>query len=219
VSLEFIIYGIAKMCRGISLSSESQLTGGILSLQWKTTMRLVGIKRSFPLLVFLIPLGLLSIFLLSYVSTWYSAFTSRLMDEGSFKRDQVQGSLSKLVDHLSHSKNEFYMQKQAKIESYRELFNLTNPGDMGKPVTLPEKLSDDVKKLIDEGWEKYTINEFVSDLIPLRRSLPDIRDDYCRQQTYENLPRASVIIIFHNEAWSMLLRTMHSVLDSSRRLF
>lgn len=106
-------------------------------------------------------------------------------------------------------------EKELKIQNYRKLFNLTDPGAMGEPVVLPEVLPGAVKKLVEVGWKDYTINEFVSELIPLRRSLPDIRSEYCMRQVYENLPKASVIIIFHNEAWSMILRTMHSVLDRS----
>ncbi|XP_063778232.1 polypeptide N-acetylgalactosaminyltransferase 15 [Pseudophryne corroboree] len=52
--------------------------------------------------------------------------------------------------------------------------------------------------------------------IPLHRAIPEGRHALCLQQIYnENFPTTSVIISFHNEAWSTLLRTVHSVLDNS----
>ncbi|XP_053670020.1 putative polypeptide N-acetylgalactosaminyltransferase 9 [Anopheles nili] len=91
------------------------------------------------------------------------------------------------------------------------------PGELGKPVVLPKELSPEVKKLVDEGWTKNAFNQYVADMISIRRSLPDPRDAWCKEtgRYLEDLPPTSVIICFHNEAWSVLLRTVHSVLDRS----
>jgi polypeptide N-acetylgalactosaminyltransferase len=92
------------------------------------------------------------------------------------------------------------------------------PGEMGKPVEIDvEKLSPEEKNKYEEGWERNNFNEYASDLISLHRSLPDFRDNECiaHMKWSQPLPSVSVIIIFHNEAFSTLLRTVHSVLDRS----
>lgn len=95
---------------------------------------------------------------------------------------------------------------------------LESPGELGKPVTLPTNLTADVKKMVDDGWLKNAFNQYVSDLISVRRSLPDPRTKYCKEvesDYQKGLPDTSVIVTFHNEAWSTLLRTVHSILDRS----
>ena len=79
-----------------------------------------------------------------------------------------------------------------------------------------EKLSPEERKKYDIGWKNNAFNNYASDMISIHRSLADIRDPACKAvKWFSPLPSTSVIIIFHNEAWSVLLRTIHSVLDRS----
>uniref|UniRef100_A0A4W3JXK4 Polypeptide N-acetylgalactosaminyltransferase n=1 Tax=Callorhinchus milii TaxID=7868 RepID=A0A4W3JXK4_CALMI len=88
------------------------------------------------------------------------------------------------------------------------------PGEMGKPVIIPKDNQEKMK-------EMFKINQFnlmASDMIALNRTLPDVRLDGCKTKLYpETLPKTSVVIVFHNEAWSTLLRTVHSVMNRSPR--
>lgn len=53
-------------------------------------------------------------------------------------------------------------------------------------------------------------------MVSYHRQLPDVRSKACKQKNYpKQLPKASVIIIFHNEIWSVLLRTIWSVINHS----
>lgn len=55
-------------------------------------------------------------------------------------------------------------------------------------------------------------------LYPLAFLLLTLHSVYrCREvkYNYENLPKTSVVIAFYNEAWSTLLRTVYSVLETS----
>ncbi|XP_051536548.1 polypeptide N-acetylgalactosaminyltransferase 10 [Myxocyprinus asiaticus] len=83
-------------------------------------------------------------------------------------------------------------------------------GEQGKPYPLTD--SDRV----DQAYRENGFNIFVSDRIALNRSLPDIRHLNCKLKLYaEKLPNTSIIIPFHNEGWSSLLRTVHSILNRS----
>ena len=80
----------------------------------------------------------------------------------------------------------------------------------------PVQLSGEDQRLAEEIMRKEAFNVYISDRVSLHRDVPDTRDSACRQLSYDRkLPSASVVIIFTNEAYSTLLRTIWSVLDKS----
>ncbi|KFO19810.1 polypeptide N-acetylgalactosaminyltransferase 15 [Fukomys damarensis] len=64
------------------------------------------------------------------------------------------------------------------------------------------------------------LGEALSARLPVQRVLPEARHPLClQQQPEDSLPTASVILCFHDEAWSTLLRTVHSILNTAPRAF
>lgn len=107
----------------------------------------------------------------------------------------------------SLQKMDWHNYKQIKYEA-----SLKGIGEQGKPAHLEPKEAEVEKEL-------YSVNGFngaLSDKISLNRSLPDIRHPGCQSKEYlSDLPTVSVVVPFHNEHWSTLLRTVYSVLNRS----
>ncbi|RUS74816.1 hypothetical protein EGW08_017425 [Elysia chlorotica] len=90
-------------------------------------------------------------------------------------------------------------------------------GEGGRAVNIrPEQLSAGDRDKWETGWENHNFNEFASSQISIEREVPDYRPPGCVEKPpSSNLPRASIIICFYNEAWTVLLRTIHSVFRKS----
>ncbi|XP_052256788.1 probable N-acetylgalactosaminyltransferase 9 isoform X2 [Dreissena polymorpha] len=117
------------------------------------------------------------------------------------------GQKSTVVDDSTLRFRRERFERYQKLESSR-----TGPGENGQPVLL----TGAEKEKADSLLEKEAFNIVASDKISLERSVKDVRDSRCHALTYpKELPKASVVIIFHNEAWSPLLRTAHSVVNRS----
>ncbi|CAG6021402.1 polypeptide N-acetylgalactosaminyltransferase 6 isoform 1-T3 [Menidia menidia] len=112
----------------------------------------------------------------------------------------------------------FYTQAQLKPHLERPPQDPQSPGADGKPFQK-DHLTPDEEKEKEEGMTRHCFNQFASDRISLSRSLgDDTRPPECVDRKYLRcppLPTTSVIIVFHNEAWSTLLRTVYSVLHTS----
>ena len=69
---------------------------------------------------------------------------------------------------------------------------------------------------LDSAYKDNGFNILVSDRISLDRSLHDIRHASCKSKKYySDLHDVSVVIPFHNEGLSTLLRTIHSLHNRS----
>lgn len=88
------------------------------------------------------------------------------------------------------------------------------PGEYGQPVVLDKSLDGAVKDSIGE----FGFNIVASDKVSLDRMPDDLRKQECKHFDYpkaDNMPSVAVILVFHNEAWSTLMRTVHSVYNMS----
>ncbi|XP_046542571.1 polypeptide N-acetylgalactosaminyltransferase 1-like [Haliotis rubra] len=97
------------------------------------------------------------------------------------------------------------------------LFDISDAGRMGRPLTINASLlPKEEKAKFHNAHKRHSMNEYVSNLIPVHRQLPDVRPNGCSERyTDQNLPQTSIVICFLNEAWSTLLRTIHSALDNA----
>uniref|UniRef100_A0A667WVE2 Glycosyltransferase 2-like domain-containing protein n=1 Tax=Myripristis murdjan TaxID=586833 RepID=A0A667WVE2_9TELE len=112
----------------------------------------------------------------------------------------------------------FYSKEELKPHLQRPRQNLRAPGANGKAfVSGTLSFAEHLEK--EAGMAKNQFNQFASDRISLHRSLgSDSRHPDCVEQRFwrcPGLPTTSVIIVFHNEAWSTLLRTVYSVLHTA----
>ncbi|XP_050446110.1 polypeptide N-acetylgalactosaminyltransferase 1-like [Cataglyphis hispanica] len=130
-------------------------------------------------------------------------------DQLPFPREDNNSQIQKHVNIALQSLQKERYEKQILKLEYDVVPGL---GENGQPAYLYGK----DKFRGEASLKKKALNVVLSNKISLTRKLPDIRNPLCMNLTYDRLlPSASVIIIFYNEPWSVLLRTVHSVLKDS----
>lgn len=136
--------------------------------------------------------------------------TTNENDDINFAELKSDSESSTKYDRYHYKQHELQLWRPAKV--IRE--SKDKPGALGAAVEIPPE--QDAKQ-----QELFKLNQFnlmASDMIALNRSLKDVRLDGCKSKKYPKyLPTTSIVIVFHNEAWSTLLRTVWSVINRSPR--
>ncbi|KAI4803405.1 hypothetical protein KUCAC02_006954 [Chaenocephalus aceratus] len=91
----------------------------------------------------------------------------------------------------------------------KELVNQNN-ADVKKERSVEEQ------KEAERLFQSYGYNAFLSDRLPLNREIPDTRPARCADKEYpKDLPSMSVILIYLDEALSIIKRAIRSIIDKT----
>ncbi|CAI5445692.1 unnamed protein product [Caenorhabditis angaria] len=143
-------------------------------------------------------------------------FTPETSENNSAETGQARPNFHVVVGHyngnLPDEKRRNLTSAQLNANNYSPIENW---GESGRAV----RLEPAQQKEADEIFPINQFNLYVSDRISVNRTIPDVRKPTCRNLTYEidKLPNTSVIIVYHNEAYSTLMRTVWSVINRSPR--
>lgn len=133
-------------------------------------------------------------------------------DQEASKKNLISAKFMKFSKLLSIKNYERNKRLEAEIAKDLEKI-VPGLGNFGAAVKL-------VGNSFERGELDYAsngLNVEASNHISYNRTIRDNRHRLCKNMSYDlkALPKASVIIIFHNEVYSVLLRTVHSVLNKS----
>ncbi|XP_072519678.1 probable polypeptide N-acetylgalactosaminyltransferase 8 [Salminus brasiliensis] len=128
------------------------------------------------------------------------------------KLEGLEQRVNKIVDVLEASQRKqpsAEVQPELKKKVVKKLF--PNSALFSK---WGENLSEEEQKEAEQSFVHYGYNVFLSDRLPLNRSLPDTRPSKCATKVYpKNLPTISVVLIYLDEALSILKRAIRSIID------
>ncbi|CAG5125649.1 unnamed protein product, partial [Candidula unifasciata] len=153
-----------------------------------------------------------------FKDTKFEKETITLPDPGRFSKQKINDEVNRGFylesdKHVPIENNGTSKESSALVKHMKFTNNRVSVGQTGIEPSQAHRLKND-------GFELYSYNVTVSDQLPLKRDIPDTRPVGCGSlpaYTAENLARSTVIICFHNEALSVLLRTVHSVLGRTPR--
>ncbi|KAL3091711.1 hypothetical protein niasHT_024293 [Heterodera trifolii] len=172
-------------------------------------------RRFFELRRILRRQSVLILIFLSSVAAFVFFFNSEIL--GVKTNEEIQRHPKRLSfsdDELPGARDSDTVLREGQIGNFEQIPAVLPPedpngeGEDGHAI-VTDLNSPEVRRAMSE----YAFNTLASDRASLNRSIPDVRMEECKYWHYpEDLPTASVVIAFHNEGWSPLLRTMHSVL-------
>ncbi|XP_050955905.1 probable polypeptide N-acetylgalactosaminyltransferase 8 [Labeo rohita] len=124
---------------------------------------------------------------------------------------RIEDQVNKIVSaiEIKHQKI-----KEAVVEQKTEIKKLYPQSPLFK--SWGAELTEEEQMEAERQFQEFGYNVFLSNRLPLNRKIPDTRDIRCTVKIYpKDLPNISVILIYLNEALSVIKRAICSIIDKT----
>nr|XP_040030108.1 probable polypeptide N-acetylgalactosaminyltransferase 8 isoform X2 [Gasterosteus aculeatus aculeatus] len=190
-------------------------------MQRSSRMRSGWIKGS--LLAFVVAAGLLYLGSIKREVRTHSERLQRANRNDSIREKGMLMRMGKMEDHIDRllvlmnkmEKKELEKQQNAEVKKGKKVVRKLYPNSY-LFSKWGDGLSEEEQKEAEALFQSYGYNAFLSDRLPLNREIPDTRPARCAEKKYpEDLPSLSVILIYLDEALSIIKRAVRSVIDKT----
>ncbi|XP_020569993.1 probable polypeptide N-acetylgalactosaminyltransferase 8 [Oryzias latipes] len=129
------------------------------------------------------------------------------------RMSKIEADIDRLISLLQNNKQKTVMETERKEEkkAVRKLYP-------NSPLFRKwgDHLSEEEQKEAESLFKNYGYNAYLSDRLPLNREMPDTRPSRCAEKKYPaDLPSLSVILIYLDEALSIIQRAVRSIIDKT----
>ncbi|XP_067437563.1 probable polypeptide N-acetylgalactosaminyltransferase 8 [Thunnus thynnus] len=132
------------------------------------------------------------------------------------RMNKMEADINRLLNMMNKlEKKEPVPQKNAEVKKERKVVRKLYPNSW-LFQRWGEELSEEEQREAENLFQKYGYNAFLSDRLPLNREIPDTRPARCAAKKYpEDLPTIGVVLIYLDEALSVIKRAIRSIIDKT----
>ncbi|XP_029901491.1 probable polypeptide N-acetylgalactosaminyltransferase 8 [Myripristis murdjan] len=145
-------------------------------------------------------------------------YNDSIRGQGFLKRmDKLEANIDKLVKLMSkiEHKEAPAEPKAPEVKKEKKVVRKLYPNS-ALFTKWGDELSEEEQKEAESLFRRYGYNAFLSDRLPLNREIPDTRHPRCAEKKYpDDLPTISVVLIYLDEALSVIKRAIRSIMDKT----
>ncbi|XP_037615702.1 probable polypeptide N-acetylgalactosaminyltransferase 8 [Sebastes umbrosus] len=137
--------------------------------------------------------------------------------QGMIKRmDKMETDINRLLNVMNKlEKKDAVKQNNVEVKKERKVVRKLYPNS-ALFSKWGDGLSEEEQKEAEGSFQRFGYNAFLSDRLPLNREIPDTRPSRCAEKKYpEDLPSISVVLIYLDEALSIIKRAVRSIIDKT----